>query len=388
MQGGAALPAPNGADIPRKLMKLAISRETLLGPLTQVFGAIEAKQTLQVLSNVLIKAEADHIQLTGTDLEVELVASFAHPVDTPGMATLPARKLLDICKSLPANTEIRLTVDGNKATLIGGKSRFTLATLPVDDFPVLDEIEVSDHWQMTEKEFKQLLQGSAFAMANQDVRYYLNGILLETRKNLMRCVATDGHRLSLCDLPKDISTDDIRQAIIPRKGVQELLRLLSPSDESHIEVQLGSNHLRLHFPGLRFTCKLIDGRFPDYERVIPRNYDQIINIDKNDLIKALKRMLILYTDKNRVCGIRLVISENLLKLKTHGLEEDEGEEELEARYPGQGLEIGFNVNYFLDALNALDSETVDIFFRDPESSGLLKPPGNDHVAYVIMPIRL
>lgn len=366
-------------------MKFKIQREAFLKPLQQIIGVVERRQTLPVLGNILVQADGQGLTLTATDLEVELVARLPLEIEEQGETTLPARKLLDICRTLPDGAWIELTVDQERATVRSGKSRFTLATLPASDFPVVEELKSVQAFAFPQKELKELIDRTHFSMAQQDVRYYLNGLMLELDKKGIRCVATDGHRLALCELPAKTGVGESQQVIVPRKGVQELLRLLE-NDEGEVEIQIGSNHIRVSTPAIRFTSKLIDGRFPDYKRVLPKGGDKQIQADRGLLRQALARTSILSNEKYR--GIRLSLDENVLRIQAHNPEQEEAEEELEIQYGGDTLEIGFNVTYLLDALGALAGEDVRIILSDANSSCLIEEGGSGHCKYVVMPMRL
>jgi DNA polymerase-3 subunit beta len=367
-------------------MKIQIAREHLLHPLQQVIGAVERRQTLPALANVLLRANADGFSLTGTDLEIELVAHSSEPVAEPGETTLPARKLMDICKALPDGAGIELSVSGERVSLRSGRSRFALASLPVADFPVQEEISTAGRLRVPQGALKRLIERTSFAMANQDVRYYLNGLMLEFTPGRLRAVATDGHRLALADVVVEgEGAPEQQQVILPRKGVLELVRLLGDGDEP-AELEVGASHLRVSVPGVRFTSKLVDGRFPDYDRVIPRDGDRILRVDREALRQALVRASILSNEKYR--GIRLVMDSGLLRIQAHNPEQEEAEEELEVEFDGGTLEIGFNVNYLLDVLGTLQSEEVECVFRDSSGSSLMREPGAEDAQYVVMPMRL
>jgi DNA polymerase III subunit beta len=366
-------------------MRFSIQREGLLRPLQQVIGAVERRQTMPILANVLIRADKSVVSVTTTDLEVELVAQVDEVNASDGEVTLPARKLLDICRALPEEAQLELNADGDRVVVTSGRSRFTLSTLPAADFPALDDIAVSKELEISERELRHLILKTSFAMANQDVRYYLNGLMLEVEENGVRTVATDGHRLALCELKTTVDVSSSQQVIVPRKGVQELLRLLEDSDE-RVRLQIGSSHIRVTLPGLRFTSKLIDGRFPDYERVIPRDGDQVMRVERESMRKALSRASILSNEKYR--GIRLVLGEGHLRIQAHNPEQEEAEDEIEAEYTGKAMEIGFNVTYLLDVLNTVEGDTVEATFKDANSSVLLRDPGATDALYVVMPMRL
>ena len=366
-------------------MKFQIQREDLLIPLQKIIGAVEKRQTMPALSNILVKADKNKISLTATDLEIELVTTLNIIADETGETTLPARKLLDICKALPEESSISITVDTNKALVKSGRSRFSLSTLPADDFPSLETINAVAEFELPQKTLKELIDKTAFAMALQDVRYYLNGLLLEVSAGLLRAVATDGHRLAYCEKQADCDLAEMKQVIVPRKGIQELVRLLNDSEDA-LNVILGSNHIRVEVGDIRFTSKLIDGRFPDYNRVIPDDGKNTITADRDALRQALVRASILSNEKYR--GIRLVIDGNVLELQAQNPDQEEADVELEVDYKGDALEIGFNVNYMLDVLNVTDAASVQATLRDSSSSCLMTYPDHTDCKYVIMPMRL
>ncbi|HHH42870.1 MAG TPA: DNA polymerase III subunit beta, partial [Gammaproteobacteria bacterium] len=303
-------------------MKFTIDRESLLKPLQQVIGVVERRQTLPVLGNVLIVADDKGLQVTATDLEVEIQASASVQIDEGGEITLPARKLVDICKALPDQAKIRFSFSDQKAQIQSGKSRFTLTTLPADDFPVIEEIRTDCQFSVPQDKLKEAIERTQFSMAQQDVRYYLNGLMLEIGNGLLRTVATDGHRLALCDTEVDISISQPRQVIVPRKGIQELQRLLDSNSEP-VQVEVDTNHIRLRTADVCFTSKLVDGRFPDYERVVPRNGDKKVLADRELFRQALSRASILSNEKYR--GIRLNLHKNNVKIQAHNPEQEEAD---------------------------------------------------------------
>ena len=365
-------------------MKLSASREAFLAPLQAVIGVVERRQTMPILANVLIVAQDNAVSVTATDLEVEMVASADLTVDTDGEVTVPGRKLLDICKALADGATITLEVSGDKATLRSGRSRFTLATLPAADFPTVDALTADQSVELEQSAMKRLLDKSHFSMAHQDVRYYLNGLLFEIDGNHLRAVATDGHRLATCRVTTASEGASGHQVIVPRKGVLELQRLLG--DEGTVTLAIGSNHIQAQVGNIRFTSKLIDGRFPDYRRVIPNRVDQAITATREDLRQALYRAAILSNEKYR--GVRLDVHTNRLKIQAHNPEQEEAEEEVEVGYGGEEMEIGFNVNYLLDALAALDGDEVHVQVTDPSSSCLIWDGQTEGCEYVVMPMRL
>ncbi|MDH5425360.1 MAG: DNA polymerase III subunit beta [Gammaproteobacteria bacterium] len=366
-------------------MKLSIQRDDLLKPLQKIIGAVEKRQTMPALSNVLFQCNAQQLSLTATDLEIELVSKLAVMSDETGETTLPAKKLLDICKSLPDEAQINISIDADKAIVKSGRSRFSLATLPASDFPSLEELVPLVTITMTQSQFKTVIEKTSFAMAQQDVRYYLNGLLFDLTNEGIRSVATDGHRLSYSEQPIELNLNENKQVIIPRKGILELNRLLQHTDEI-AEVSIGNNHIRVKIDNLTFTSKLIDGRFPDYNRVIPERGDNLLTIDRNEFKQALIRASILSNEKFR--GIRLLLNSSIIKLQSHNPDHEEADVELEAQYQGDNIEIGFNVNYMLDVLNVSASEQVHISLQDSNSSCLVQFPDDEYSKYVIMPMRL
>ena len=365
-------------------MKLSASRETLLKPLQAVIGVVERRQTMPILANVLLAAKDGQVEVTGTDLEVELVASVDVEVEAAGEVTVPGRKLLDICRALPDEAEVSMSLSGEKLTVKSGRSRFSLMTLPAAEFPRIGDINAGQSLSVSQVTLAKLLEKTHFSMAQQDVRYYLNGLLLETGDKRLRAVATDGHRLALCDVELDGKKAPEQQVIVPRKGVLELQRLIG--GDGDLQIELGSNHIRIQLEGIRYTSKLIDGRFPEYDRVIPQDTENQLTADRESFRGALQRTAILSNEKYR--GIRLIIKKDGLLLQAHNPEQEEAEEEVEISYGGDDIEIGFNVNYLLDALGAIESETVELAVVDGNSSCLLREPGNDECKYVVMPMRL
>ena len=365
-------------------MKLTASREDILGPLQSVIGVVERRQTMPVLANVLLTARENRLSITGTDLEVELVAARSMSVQQTGDVTVSGRKLLDIVRSLPEKTNVSLSTEGERVSLRAGRSRFTLSTLPAAEFPVVEEINAQQHLALSQGEFRKLIDKTHFSMAQQDVRYYLNGMLLETEGKVLRAVATDGHRLALCETQLESMVKTAQQVIVPRKGVLELQRILG--GDAGLELAIGTNHIRAQIGDIRFTSKLIDGRFPEYGRVIPANPPKIVEADRDLLKQALQRTAILSNEKYR--GIRLSLKSDLLTVQAHNPEQEEAEDQVEVGYKGDEVEIGFNVNYLLDALGAIESEKVELALSDANSSCLIRAPGTANTKYVVMPMRL
>ena len=299
--------------------------------------------------------------------------------------TIPARKLLDICKALPDGSTINFNIEENKVSLTSARSRFTLSSLPARDFPGLDEIEVQQSFEVSQSQLKGLIEKTSFAMAQQDVRYYLNGILMEITALGIKLVATDGHRLALSEIALDIGASEDRQIIIPRKAVMELARLLD-SDDSVVKCEMSQNHLRVETGSLVFTTKLIDGKFPEYQRVIPVDGNKIMQVERETLKQSMSRIAILSNEKYR--GIRLSLSSGNLSIQANNPDQEEAEEELQVYYDEAEMEIGFNVTYLIDVLNVLGSEKVQIKLKDSNSSAIISDIDDESSLYVVMPMRL
>ena len=365
-------------------MKFSASREAILKPLQTVVGVVERRQTMPILSNVLLAAKGQTLAVTATDLEVEMVAETEVKIESAGEITVPGRKLHDICRALPDTATVEVSQNGERITVKAGRSRFTLSTLRAADFPTVDEIAAKQTLQMARKDLRHLIDKTHFSMAQQDVRYYLNGLLLETERKKLRAVATDGHRLALAEMELATAATRDEQLIVPRKGVLELNRLLDGDGE--VELGLGTNHIRVQLDGIRLTSKLIDGRFPEYGRVIPKDPPNVVRADRTLLRDALQRTAILSNEKYR--GVRLELSENSVTLQANNPEQEEAVESLEVEYSGDAMEIGFNVNYLLDALAAVESDQVELGVSDANSSCLIRAPGSDATKFVVMPMRL
>ena len=365
-------------------MKFSLSREALLSPLQLVVGVVERRQTLPILSNVLLSLDGTKLSLTGTDLEVEIIGSTEVSVAAEaGEVTVSARKFLDICRSLPDGAQVDFASGDGKATLKSGRSKFTLATLPANEFPSVDEGERSIAFALQGSLLKGLIEATSFAMAQQDVRYYLNGMLWELTTNKLRAVATDGHRMALCDCSCEVEVEDTISAILPRKGIMELARLLG---EGEVQVAMGSNHIRITGADYCFTSKLVDGAYPDYDRVLPKGGDKSVVGDRALLKQAFGRTAILSNEKYR--GVRILLSDSAIKMVANNPEQEEAEEEVTVDYLGDDLEIGFNVSYLLDVLNVIKGTEIRFTLSDSNSSALVEDASDGKAVYVVMPMRL
>jgi len=367
-------------------MKFSVNREVLLKPLLLVSGAVERKSTLPILGNILFDVSGQSLTLTATDLELEMV-SYAEVENQgqDGKVTIPARKLLDICKSLPEGCELSFDAHDEAVTISTGRSKYSLSTLAANDFPNIEEWQGDVEFKLLKSELLRLIESTHFSMANQDVRYYLNGMSVETEGNEIRSVATDGHRLAICKISNESLALPNRQVIVPRKGILEIIRLLEPVDEE-IQIFMGSNHIRILDKAFSFTSKLVDGRFPDYRRVLPRNGDKILTTDKDSLRQVLSRASILSNEKFK--GVRLNFEPSELKITANNPEQEQAEELIEIDFPYEPLEIGFNVSYVLDVLNALKDEEVQFTLADANSSVVIEGKDSGEAIYVVMPMRL
>jgi DNA polymerase-3 subunit beta len=366
-------------------MNININRESLLKPLISVASIVEKRGTLPILSNLLLEVKENKMFFTATDLEMQISLAIEHAAKETFSTTIAAKKLLDICRSLPENAEINMTTNESRVTLKAGKSRFNLQTLPAADYPVLNKnTEESTSITLTQHSFKSLLKQVEFAMAQQDIRYYLNGLLLEVSEDQLKLVGTDGHRLSFTStvLNKVYEKQDI---ILPRKTVIELIKLLDDSEEE-VEIELNKGQVNFSFGQIKLISKVIDGKFPDYNRVIPSGHQNSFTTNRLGILLAMQRASILSNEKYR--GIRMVLSNNLLKLISTNSDQEEAEEEIEINYAGDALDIGFNVTYLIDVLNNANDEEVVFSFADANSSCLMTLPNKPEYKYVVMPMRI
>ena len=368
------------------MVLIKTERDTLLAPLQSVSGIVERRHTLPILSNVLLEKKGDRLTLLATDIEIQITTSTEGAGgDGDGAVTVGARKLQEILRSLPDTTEVSLVLEDKRLLVRGGKSRFSLQTLPADDFPRMTVNEgETKQFSMSQKAFRQLISKTQYSMAAQDVRYYLNGLLLLVEGKELRAVATDGHRLAYASV--EIDTDLPRQEmILPRKTVLELNRLLVDTDDA-LNITLTPNQVRFSFGSVVLVSKLIDGKFPDYERVVPATLKNHMKVGRQTLMQAMQRAAILTNEKFR--GVRVVLGENSLKLIAANAEQEEAVEEIEVDYAGDIIDVGFNVGYLLDVLNNIHTEEIQWSFNDANSSALISVPGNDRFKYVVMPMRI
>ena len=366
-------------------MQFITTRDLLFEALQKVAGVIERRSTMPILANVLLRVQDEQLILVGTDLEIELVTQIRVKGDA-GATTVPARKLLDICRLLPVGSSIQCTLKDEKTlTVKAGRSRFSLTTLPGDNFPEFKLKGEETEAHIGSESLGKLLSSTMYAMAQQDVRYYLNGLLLELDGNLIHAIASDGHRLAWCEQCLQQPVAELKQPIVPRKGIQELARLIE-GDDQPLSLHLTDNAIRLVLPNVTFSAKLIDGRYPNYRRVFPDKISRVITCDRQALKDAISRVSILSNEQYR--GIRLDCSENLLRLSAHNPEQEEAEEVLEVLYQGAPFSVGLNASYMTDAVSHLQAETITLSFAEQNLTCLIEDPEDPAVRYIVMPMRL
>ena len=369
-------------------MNIIIQREKLLKPLSLIAGVVEKRQTLPILANVYFQFKSGFLTIIGTDLEIEITDKLEN-VDgkSDGECTVTARKILDICKALPADAMIEMSVKADKLLLRSGKSRFSLQTLAAKDFPKLETENWINEFNIGQKGFKRLLEKTSFSMANQDVRYYLNGLMLETSQNKLKAVATDGHRLAKSEIAIENELIEQKQFIVPRKAIVELNRLLDADDQNQkAVVKFNNNHICVSFENIVFISKLIDGRFPDYNEVMAPNLDILLEVNRNQLLDILSRVSILTNETFR--GVRVALNKDNLVVTSHNPEQEESVDEMPIDYSGDEMEIGFNVMYLIDSLRAISSENVEFRLKDPGSSCTLNATDDQNTQYLVMPMRI
>lgn len=368
------------------MIVLKTAQEKVLSALQAVSGIVERRHTLPILANVLIRKTGSQIELTTSDLEIQVrtVAEFEGDAGNFG-TTVGARKLIDILRSLPSDQTVTLSANQNKLTLQGGKSRFTLQTLPADDFPLVQEAaDFGPVFGVPQKTLKMLINQVHFAMAVHDIRYYLNGILFVAEGKSLTLVATDGHRLALAQATLDVEIPK-QEVILPRKTVLELQRLLKDED-TPIEMRFAGNQAKFSFSGMEFVTKLVEGKFPDYNRVIPKNHKNSLTLGRAPLLASLQRAAILTSEKFK--GVRVNLEPGSLRIASSNAEQEEAKEELEIDYSGDTIEIGFNVTYLMDALANMSVEMVKLELQDTNSSVLITVPEQAGFKYVVMPMRI
>ena len=368
------------------MIVLKAPQQKLLEALQSVSGIVERRHTLPILANVLMKKTGDEIEFTTSDLEIQVRTQATLGGDEGNFATtVGARKLIDILRSLPNDQVVTLAAAANKLTLTGGKSRFTLQTLPADDFPLVNEaVDFGPVFSVPQKTLRTLINQVHFAMAVHDIRYYLNGILFVAEGKQLTLVATDGHRLGLAQSQLEVEVPK-QEVILPRKTVLELQRLLKDED-TPIEMRFAGNQARFNFSGMEFVTKLVEGKFPDYNRVIPKNHKNAVILGRAALLSSLQRAAILTSEKFK--GVRVNIEPGLLRIASSNAEQEEAKEEIEIDYAGDSIEVGFNVTYLMEALANISQDMVKIELQDGNASALITVPEQTGFKYVVMPMRI
>jgi DNA polymerase-3 subunit beta len=369
-------------------MNMTIQKDLLLPALQQVIGAIERRQTLPILGNFLFEFSETNLKITATDLEIELINNISiDKVEKEGSFTLPARKFLDICRSLPDGAEICLRAEGDQLIILSDRSKFTLTTLPASDFPRVECLREPNVILIEQNKFKYIIQNVSFAMAQQDVRYYLNGMLLEVDSSSLCAATTDGHRLALCKYFFESKLNEVKQVIIPRKGIFEIQRLLYDNN-SITRIEIDNNHIKVDIGSVQITSKLIDGKFPDYKRVIPDSSDKFIKINRDLFRQALTRSAIISNEKFK--GARFIFSMNLVSIETKNNENENSKQDIDVDFNGNELIIGFNILYLLDIVNIIKDEYLTLELRTSETSCVVHyiDKLGMNCTYVVMPMRI
>lgn len=367
-------------------MKVTLTRAALLKPLQTISGVVERKQTMPILANVLVIANEQGLSLTATDTELELIgAAQVEAIQQPGSTTVSARKLLDICRTLPENSMINIELEGAQMIVRSGRSRFLLATLPADEFPAIEAPQFTTVFHIEQSKLKKLLSNIHFAMGQQDIRHYLNGALFDINQSDLKCVATDGHRLAFSQYTGLPSDTPHMKVILPRKSVVELMRLLDAHSDENITISMGESHFRVQATDFILTSRLISAQFPEYERLIPRQIQKTALASREALKQALVRASILSNEKFR--GVRWHLDQDVLRIIANNPEQEEAEETIQLEYQGSEMELGFNVAYLLDVLSAISSEKIRCSFSELESGILFEPVEEADSLYVVMPVH-
>ncbi len=367
-------------------MNIQINKEIILPALTHVSGIVEKRQTLPILGNVYIEAHDNQLTLVGSDLETEITTTINNVISVNGKTTVSARKLFDICRSLKNDAMISIAVENNKMILTSERSRFNLQTLPATEYPLLETSENDFNFSIKQSDFASLLESTAYSMAQQDVRYFLNGLLVEVGHGSINVVSTDGHRLAKNKISHPDLSNEVKQSIVPRKAIQEISKFLNIDSNELIQIGINNSHISIKSAGYQFISKLIDGRYPEYQKVIPNNLDKKIIINKVLFSEMLSRTSILSNEKFR--GISIKFAPNSLIVTSRNPDHEEANDEMSIDYQGEEVEIGFNVNYLLDAVRSCNSEDIIFEFKDSSSSGIIKESEISNKIALIMPMRI
>jgi DNA polymerase-3 subunit beta len=366
-------------------MKATVERATLLKCLGHVQSVVERRNTIPILSNVLIEATADGLRLMATDLDLQVVESIGAQVTTPGATTVSAHTLFDIARKLPEGSQVELTVESGRMAVVAGRARFSLATLPRDDFPVIAETDLPTRFSLPAETLKQIIDKTRFAISTEETRYYLNGIFMHVAEGSLRAVATDGHRLARVTTDLPAGATGMPDVIVPRKCVAEVRKLLDEA-EGEIEVSLSSSKIRVQLGNATLTSKLIDGTFPDYSRVIPTANDRLLKVDARSFAEGVDRVAAIASEKTR--AVKLALDADRVTLSVTSPENGTAAEEVPAGYSSEPFEVGFNARYLLDILNEIEAEQVEVHLADAAAPTLIRENGASPALYVLMPMRV
>ena len=367
-------------------MDFYITKEEVVKSLNQTLGVVEKRQTLPILSNVLFEVDESSLKLTATDLESEIsTTSTISNFKSGGKTTAPARKLSDLCRLLPDMTEIHFFLDGDNLRIETDSGKYNLSTLPSEDFPVFETEDTQSQINISSQNLKTLISKTAFAMGNQDWRPYLNGLFLLIDDKTITTVATDAHRLALAHSSLNEAVSESTNGIVPRKSINEIGRLVSEGSEN-VVVKLGQTSIAANVSGTTFVSKLIEGKFPDYEQVIPSGESSLLVVDRKNFSESLSRVSVLSSEKYK--GVRILTKENSLNISANNPEKEQGEENVECEYKGEEIDIAFNLNYLQEILSTLDSEKIEINFFGSEKSCLITDPNSSDLKYVVMPLLI
>ena len=367
-------------------MNIKIERSALLPTLSLVSSVVEKRQTLPILANLYFGLENGRLTMVGTDLEVEISEGIDGVTGENGAFTVSTRKVLDICRMLPENASISFKNEGDKVIVSSGRSRYSLKVLPAEEFPRIEADNWEERFKINSINLKRLLDKTAFAMAVQDVRYYLNGVLFEIGQNSLRAIATDGHRLAQSEETVELAIDSVRQVIVPRKAVSEILRFLGGGDDGEIVIEISKNHMRLSRSNTTLISKLIDGKFPEFKGVLDTKMAANIPVNRADFIDTLNRAAVLTTDRFK--GVKLQLVEGMLSVTANNPEQEEALEEMEVEYTGDSIETGYNVTYLTDAARVIDTEKVSLSFQGNDGICILRQPEDDASVWLVMPMRI